>query len=288
MAGVPLFGQGWSTDLPDHRDLTPATPDVRELLSKLRRRRSARAPLPASVDWREFCPPPSDQGPLRSTSAHAVLGMTSYFERRANGRTLDGSARFLYYTARTLGGVAGDNGVGLRTTLKALARFGCPPERHWPSTEAARFDEAPVSFSYGFSQDFAGLRYIRLDARGTGGDDLLRRVKAFLAAGFVCVCGATATTTIGDEGDLPFPTKFDTPGDGAAYTVVGYDDARRIRSTKGALLVRATRGPQFGDDGYGHLPYRFIEERLACDFWTVWRPEWSASGEFEQVPATGG
>lgn len=283
MAGVPPFGQGWSADLPDHRDLTPATPDVREWISKLRRRRSARSPLPTSVDWREFCPPPTDQGPLRSTSAHAVLGMLGYFERRASGRTFAGSARFQYYTARKLGGITGDNGVGLRTTLKALARFGCPPERHWPSSDPARFDEAPEAFCYGFSRDFADLRYLRLLARGGGDGDLLRRVKAFLAAGFVCVCGATATATIGDQGDLPFPTKLDTPGDGAAYTVVGYDDARRIRSTKGALLVRATRGPQFGEGGYGHLPYRFVAEQLAGDFWTVWKPDWAASGEFEQV-----
>ena len=39
----------------------------------------------------------------------------------------------------------------------------------------------------------------------------------------------------------------------------------------------------FGEAGYGRLPYRYVEEHLACDFWTIWKPEWAASGEFEQT-----
>lgn len=207
--------------------------------------------------------------------------MTTYFERRATGRLVESSALFLYRAARKLDGLAGDNGVGLRATLRALARFGCPPERYWPYDEA-RYDVEPEAFAYGFQREFAGLRYFRLDGRGTGGGDVLRQVKTFLAAGFVCVCGAVPTAAPSDNGDFSYPTKFDAPGGGAAFTVVGYDDRRRIRSTKGALLVRGTRGTQFGEAGYGRLPYRFVEEHLACDFWTLWNPAWAASGEFEQ------
>lgn len=282
MAGVPHFSQGWLSDLPDPRDFTPASPEIRAALAKLPRRRSARSALPTAVDLREYCTPPQDQGPLRSTSPLAVLGMTTYFERRATGRFVEGSPLFLYRTARKLDGIAGDNGVGLRATLRALRRFGCPPERHWPY-DATRFDAEPEPFAYGFQQEYAGLRYFRLDDRGMAGGDVLRRVKAFLAAGFVCICGAVPTMATAKDGDLPYPTKFDAPGGGAAFTVVGYDDRHRIRSTKGALIVRGTQGTNFGDGGYGRLPYRFVEEHLACDFWTLWNAEWAASGEFEQV-----
>ncbi len=281
MMDVPQFGHGWLGDLPDVRDVTPATTEIRQEIGRLKRRRSARSPKPASVDLREYCLPPTDQGSLRSSSAHAVLGLLGYCERRATGRALSASARFLYRTARRLDGLGGDNGVGLRTTFKALARFGCPPQRYWPENNA-EFDVEPDALAFGFARETATLRYVRLDERGASGDDVLKRIKSFLASGWACVCGATLPPGPYERGDLAFPTKFDAPVGGAAFTVVGYDDAYRIRSTKGALLVRSAWGAQFGDAGYGRLPYRYVEEKLAVDFWTVWKPEWSASGEFEQ------
>jgi C1A family cysteine protease len=64
---------------------------------------------------------------------------------------------------------------------------------------------------------------------------------------------------------------------------VGYDDARAIRSTRGALLTRNSWGTGWGDGGYGWLPEAYVKEQLAVDFWTFLRPEWLGSGEFEPV-----
>lgn len=61
---------------------------------------------------------------------------------------------------------------------------------------------------------------------------------------------------------------------------VGYDNARRVRSTKGALRVRMSWGEDWGEGGYGWLPYAYVERGLAVDFWTLLRPDWLASGEF--------
>ena len=38
----------------------------------------------------------------------------------------------------------------------------------------------------------------------------------------------------------------------------------------------------FLESGCGWLPYKFVEQRLAVDFWTLLRPSWLASGEFER------
>jgi C1A family cysteine protease len=109
-------------------------------------------------------------------------------------------------------------------------------------------------------------------------------VKGCVAAGFAVVCGAALAGGIDSTtGEIPYPTKLDAPAGAAPLVIVGYDDAHRIRSTKGALVVRSTFGPAWGDAGVGLLPYRYVEEHLACDFWTIWKPEWLASGELEQV-----
>jgi hypothetical protein len=281
MPGPLLFGHGWSPDLPDVRDFTPASPEVKAEIGRLKRRRSARSPKPAAVDLREFCPAPSDAGPQHSAAVQAVLGMVACDERRATGRLLDLSPQFVSYTARRLDGRTGDDGVGLRTALKALVRFGCPPARFWPREEASPTLE-PDAFAYGFQREFAPLMYLRLDGGDASGRDVLQRIKAFLASGWACVCGTSLPRQAFDDGDLAFPTHFDEPAGGTAFTIVGYDDAYRIRSSKGALHVRGAWGTRLGAKEFARLPYRYLEERVARDVWTVMKPEWAASGEFEQ------
>jgi len=281
MPGVPPSGQGWLRDQPDFRDFTPETPAVREALARLKRRRTGRGSKPpAAVDLTEFLAPSPPAAP-RQTTADAVTAMLQYFERRASGCVVEGSAAFVDYNARRLAETPPGGGVSLRTTLKALARFGCPPRRY-PSKEAADGAYEPTPFEYGFARDFAGLEYLRLDGTGRRATDVLRTIKAFVAAGFACVCGASLGSAPADDGDIPFPTKADSIVGGTALVIAGYDDGRRIRSSHGALLVRTSLGSQFGRDGVGRLPYRFVEEGLACDFWTLLKPDWLAAGDLEQ------
>jgi C1A family cysteine protease len=282
MPGVPPSGQGWLRDQPDFRDFSPATPGVRETLAQLKRRRSTRGAKPAAaVDLTEYlapAPPAADRG----TVVDAALAMVAYFERRATGRLFQGSARFLDYNARRLAVAPAGAGLSLRTTLKALARFGCPPRQYDDISAADGRAYAPTPFDYGFSREFAGLQYVRLDGPGRSGAEILRTIKAFVAAGFAVVCGASLGSGPAPDGDFPFPTKADAIDGGTALVIVGYDDDRRIRSSHGALTVRTSFGSAFGREGVGRLPYRFVEEGLACDFWTLLKPDWPAAGELEQ------
>ena len=54
----------------------------------------------------------------------------------------------------------------------------------------------------------------------------------------------------------------------------------------GALCVAAGAGQaQSGRIAFcfnAWEPYAYVEERLAQDFWTLLRPDWLDSGEFEQ------
>ncbi len=134
--------------------------------------------------------------------------------------------------------------------------------------------------AYGFERGFRRIRYVRLDSANQTGPETLDTLKSFLAAGFACALGFGVPSSISDDELIPFPTIYDSIQAGQAVTAVGYDDRLRIRSEKGALLIRNSWGREWGADGYGWLPYRYVTDRLCADIWTVLKPRWCKSDEF--------
>ena len=267
---------GWLRDLPDPRDHWPEHSGVCAAFGELK---SGPAVKPKKLDWAEYFSPVDDSHEAIHSSSCACVALAGYFERRSTGQGTRGSRLFLFQNARKLSGGAGNGGADIRTTLKALARFGLPPERYGPS-DPSRIEEEPEPFLYSFGRDYQSLAYVRLDPIGATCGHVLQSVKAYLAAGFPSVFGFAVFDSLTREADVPFPTLFDSVLGGSAAVAVGYDDARRIRSTKGALHVRMSWGEDWGEGGYGWLPYAYVEQGLAVDFWTLTRPDWLASGEF--------
>jgi C1A family cysteine protease len=268
---------GWRRDAPDHRDYTTRHAGVRRMLERLR---PAGRTRPASVDWREYCLPVQDQQDLRTSSAHACVGLVQYHERRATGQVTNPSRLFLYANAlRLSGGEGAHGGAGLRVTFKAAVQFGLPPERFWPY-DAATLERVPDPYLYSFNTEYRDLRYLRVDAAMQSGTQNLENVKSLVAAGFGCALGFGVPSSLTTEPEIPFPSRFDSIRTGHAVTVVGYDDDLRIRSSRGALLIRSSWGSKWGQDGYGWLPYRYVTDHLAADIWTALRSKWLRSGEF--------
>jgi hypothetical protein len=176
-------------------------------------------------------------------------------------------------------GIRGEAAADLRTTFKALVRFGVPPAR--VCAGARRRPHSPLAdpFLYGFAADYREIVYLRLDPPHLSGRETLEMVKSCLAAGFPCAFGFPVPSSISPCESIPYRPTLDTVLGGQAVVTVGYDDRRRA-ATKGALLIRNSWGSSWGEDGYGWLPYTFVEERLAVDFWTLLEKHWLASGEF--------
>jgi C1A family cysteine protease len=271
------YGLGWHPDVPDPRDYTPSQADVAGMLGSLK----ARAALPQCVDWREYFLPVADQQDAGTSVAQACVGLLRYFERRATGRMIEPSAMFVHQTARRLLGRTGSGGEELRSTWKAVVRYGVPAERLWPY-EPARLEEQPDAFVYASAEKVPGLCYLRLDCRNDRGDAVLRAIKSFLAAGFPSGFGFSLCASFSSEAEIPFPTVFDSVRGGQAAVAVGYDDSRKVRSHRGALLIANSLGAAWGDHGMGWLPYAYVRQYLAADFWTLVAPLWLASGEFHR------
>ena len=269
-------GFGWLPAAPDYRDYSPGEPPADAWIKRLGQRSGE---SPPSVDLREYFVEVDDQLELHASSAHACISLVQYFERRARGRLLRPARLFLHQNALRTAGVQGNAGVDLRTTLKAMVRCGIPPETHWPY-RADRLGEQPDGILYCYGEPYRSVRYVRLDGRKTSGAETLAIVKSFLAAGFPAAFGLAVPNSLERDGQIPYRPTFDSPLGGQAMLAVGYDD-RWLRGSRGALLVRSSWGPGWGDEGYGRLPYAYVEERLAVDFFTLLHPGWIDSGEFE-------
>lgn len=276
MTARVAYGLGWRPDLPDPRDFGPNTESLSPLLRGLRPLNR----LPERVDWREYFPTVEPAVPSVGSVADGCTQAIRYFERRASGRILDPSRRFAHQTAQRLLGPSGGCGGELRITWKAIARFGIPARRHWPD-EAPPAAE-PDAFAYAAAERFSALLYLRLVSRNESAETGLKRIRTFLAAGFVVVFGLPVFEPSTEESEIPYPTIFDSVSCGAVALALGYDDTRRLQSGKGTLLVRMPWGAGWGDRGYGWLPYAYVRERFALDFWTLPKPDWLASGEFLQ------
>ncbi len=234
--------------------------------------------LPRSVDLRDFFPAAYDQRELGASTAHACVGLVEYFDRRSFGRCEPLSRLFLHKVTHRLLGTRVDQGTNLRAALKAMVSFGIPPERYC-GYRLSHLDEELDAFLYGFNAEFRSVHYVRLEGRNTNGGETLRLVKEFLAAGFPSAFGIAVPGSILDDGSIPYRPMFDHVVGGQSLVAVGYDDDHPI-SARGALLVRNSWGPGWGEEGYGWLPYAFVEEQLAVDFWTLLKPEWFESKEF--------
>jgi C1A family cysteine protease len=279
-----FIGMGWLRELPDIRDYTVNTPAIKNLLSKIAFPKAT----PASADLRAWCPPIEDQGNLGSCTANAGIGIFEYFEKKATNSYIDASRLFLYKTTRNLMGVTGDTGAYLRTTAASMLLFGVPPEKYYQYI-ISKFDDEPNAFLYAFAENYKALSYYRYDPPGTAKAKVLTSIKENLSAGLPSMFGFTVYSSItqaGTSGEIPYPANGEKVLGGHAIDAVGYDDAKVItnainkKSTKGALLIRNSWGTGWGIKGYGWLPYDYVLNGLATDWWSLMKADWVDTGMF--------
>ncbi len=288
------FGTGWLPPLPDLRDYTDEKPELADLVKKIGfdPQGAVEPALPENTDLTEWCAPIENQKTLGACSAHAAVGMVEYFAKRAHQKYLDGSRLFIYKATRNLMGTIGDTGAWLRNAMGALSLCGVPPEKYWPYTDAKPdFDAEPPAFVYAVADNFEALRYFCHDpAQNTiPADQVLASVKKYLAAGIPAIFGFFGFPSFGQTdvpGGIPYPAPDESAQWGHAVMAVGYDNGIKItnlksnQTTVGALKIRNSWGTEWGQSGYGWLPYDYVLNRLAIDFWSLLRMEWLDTNQF--------
>jgi C1A family cysteine protease len=300
--GFKRYSMGWLPDLPSHRDFHRSEDSVSLKLKGLGQKDSIKAMLkkigvarqtakfPAQVDLRPWCSPIENQESLGSCTAHAAAGLVEFFERFAFGKHTDISRLFLYKVTRNLLHMTGDTGAFLRSTMGALVLFGVPPEEFYPY-QIANFEKEPSAFCYSFAQNFQAITYYRLDPNGIDPSDLLQQIKSHLSASLPSIFGFTCFDSLeyaDSQGGIAFPSQSESVIGGHAVMAVGYDDSVKIVNplnekieTTGAILIRNSWGADWGDSGYGWLPYEYVLKGLAQDWWSLLKNEWVDTDNFK-------
>lgn len=278
-SGRPTVTLGWHPDMPDIRDRRLADDKATVLLNEAAERTRGGTATVNSLQRRhenlKWCSPVEDQGALGSCTAQAVVGLTEFMQRRAGEAHTDGSRLFVYKVTRKLLGWTGDSGAYVRTAMKAVAAFGVPPEEYCPY-DISRYEEEPSAFLYSFAQNYQALEYTRIDSLGVESKQVLNSVKRVLGSGLGAVFGFSVYSSLSTGADIPFPTNRDSLRGGHAVMAVGYDDDHVLPDGTAcpSLIIRNSWGTDWGINGYGFLPYTYVEQGLARDFWTILKSEW--------------
>lgn len=238
---------GWKKDLPDKRDVTYTYHAM---------------PLPEKVDLRPEMPPVYNQGQLGSCTANAGGAAFAYMHKKNEKELFMPSRLFIYYNTRKRDGtIKYDAGSTIRSTIKAMVKYGAALEELWPY-DIEKFAAKPLSRVYKNGKTNMVVSYLKVPQNETA-------LKTSLAQGFPIVFGFSVydsfeSVTVANTGIVEMPLDDESLVGGHAVVLVGYDD------TQNMFIVRNSWGEEWGDQGYCYMPYEYIlNHDLSADFWTI-------------------
>ena len=232
--------------------------------------------LQLNVDLSPYCTSVKDQGNIGSCTAYAGISMFEY-NRRKHFKDLNKdinqdifSEIFTYYTTRV--NIANDkpeddNGAYIRDTLKSLILYGSCLEKTWSSNKL--FFETPSQEAYNEGKKYQALTYLNIPVGNSSNErkTTLNTLRGLLQNGYLFIGGFRCYSNLnsGRNGIIPLPSGSIIGGHAVCF--VGYDDTKQVFKFKNSW------SKDWGDNGYGYLPYSYLLSGDLLDLWTIMTQE---------------
>ncbi len=219
---------------------------------------------PSKVDHSQNVSSIKNQGSLGSCVAFAAAAMKECQEKKehydevksgkkySRSEEYDYSEQWLYWNCKKIDGIPESEGTYIRTVMKVLNKIGVPAEKAWPYTDD--------SISIGKPKSWANLvaRWAVVGSYWSVGN--LTELKIALVDGPVIIgVPVFAEWWRPPNGIINYPSQPSQIYGGHAICVIGYDDNKQLIKFKNSWGT-------WGDQGYGYLSYRYINDFL----WSAW------------------
>jgi len=240
---------GWRPSRPDHRDIVFQP-------------KSFGVVAPQHLDISSGCSQVEDQSTLGSCTANASTDAVEFLAKKHGHLIVQLSRLFTYYASRVwVEGVAAseDSGCMIRDVMRALARYGVCAETTMPY-DISLFAQAPTAAAQTEALKHRIMKYLACPTL-----DIIKHsiIEGYPVVGGFSVYDSMMSDQVSANGHVPYPTNADSQLGGHAILYVGFDDMTRLLKFKNSWSV------EWGDKGYGYLPYRYPLSGLATDAWTI-------------------
>ena len=210
--------------------------------------------LPSKIDYTKKMSPVRDQGDEGTCVGFTTaVGMKEYQEKIDYGKLVELSPRFLYAECKKIDGMPDTEGTSIRVAVKVLQKIGVCREKYWKYKPHQK--DKPEKDAKKDAEKFKIKTYARiLD---------LQELQNTLATKGPCVIGVYVFSSMMEtkDGKIKMPKNGERTYGGHAICPVGYDDKT------GFIKFKNSWGANWGDNGYGYLPYEYIEKYM-MDAWS--------------------
>lgn len=228
--------------------------------------------LPDKYDFRDLMSPIKNQGLTGACTAFAASGAMEYLLKINDKLNVPLSELFLYYvTRRNVMNIPAERDIGAHfsATIDATKIYGVCSNHSMPYGKpdgSVDVTEVPSDAAYLEAQTRKVVEAARV-LESTNKFQVLEDIKTVLSRQIPVLLGFTCYSSIRDiavtkTGRIPEPGNGYKIG-GHAVCLCGYSDADQM------LHFKNSWSKHWGEDGYGYLPYSYILNGEAADFWTI-------------------
>lgn len=204
--------------------------------------------------------PVYNQLSLNSSPANALVYCYHYeLLKNEISPVIDPSRLFLYYNQyNSLNNE--DIGTSIFSGLNILHNLGVCSENLYPYNIESEI--APSEEAYKEASENKIIAYNAIDQN-------LHQLKSTLINGYPVLFGfniysSFLNESVSETGNINIPLETEELIGQHAAVIIGYDDGDKV------FLVRNSWGSDWGDSGYGYIPYEYVLNPLySSDFWIV-------------------